>query len=310
MVRQSCLGAKVSWTNICCLKSEDGLGIKNMKSWNKVCMIRLIKRILAGEGSLWAAWLKSYVFKDKSLWYVEIDYNTSWCLKRLLKLRPEMQQLLTSRAATTSTIWDSTREKRPTVPWQKLLWFPLLIPKHNLITWMTFLDKLPTKLQLERQILAFLGYEAGNECTGLLAMGGKNKRLFQSRARIIGVQLQQRQRRKELPRCEEEAVGGIRGRDPRLDEELCQGVAGDIQQRPSGIYDERVIGYSQFPGGSGEGIASGHQVSMRGTLLAGGGAQEAELFKEEIEDQKQRETNGGGQAKATTEFGGVGGFRS
>ncbi|XP_038994898.1 uncharacterized protein LOC120119071 [Hibiscus syriacus] len=61
-----------------------------------------------------------------------------------------MHQLLTSGVATANTIWDSIREKRLTVPWQKLLWFPLHIPKHSLITWMAFLDKLHTKVRLQR----------------------------------------------------------------------------------------------------------------------------------------------------------------
>ncbi|XP_038994982.1 uncharacterized protein LOC120119180 [Hibiscus syriacus] len=65
-------------------------------------------------------------------------------------MRPEVHQLLSSGVATASTIWDSIRERRPKVPWQKLLWFPLHIPKYSLITWMAFLDKLPTKVRLQR----------------------------------------------------------------------------------------------------------------------------------------------------------------
>ncbi|KAE8679033.1 RNA-binding family protein isoform 2 [Hibiscus syriacus] len=64
-------GARVSWNKICSLKSEGGIGIKDMKTWNKACMFTLIKQILAGEGSLWVAWLHKYVIKDNDFLSVE-----------------------------------------------------------------------------------------------------------------------------------------------------------------------------------------------------------------------------------------------
>ncbi|KAL4361437.1 hypothetical protein GQ457_04G035270 [Hibiscus cannabinus] len=42
-------GAKVSWEKICTLKSEGGLGLKNIQSRNDACVLRLIKSILARE---------------------------------------------------------------------------------------------------------------------------------------------------------------------------------------------------------------------------------------------------------------------
>ncbi|XP_039031708.1 uncharacterized protein LOC120166518 [Hibiscus syriacus] len=41
-------GAKVSWGTICQSKSEGGLGLKDINTWNKACMIQLIRNILAG----------------------------------------------------------------------------------------------------------------------------------------------------------------------------------------------------------------------------------------------------------------------
>ncbi|XP_039000831.1 uncharacterized protein LOC120126825 [Hibiscus syriacus] len=56
------IGARVSWSNICCPKSECGLGLKDFKTWNKVYMIR---NLIAGERSLWIAWIYNYVIKTK-----------------------------------------------------------------------------------------------------------------------------------------------------------------------------------------------------------------------------------------------------
>ncbi|KAE8711273.1 hypothetical protein F3Y22_tig00110299pilonHSYRG00117 [Hibiscus syriacus] len=66
------------------------------------------------------------------------------------RLRPEAHQVLSSGELKATAIWDLIREKKPKVPWHKLLWFPLYIPKHSLIAWMAFLDRLPTKERLQR----------------------------------------------------------------------------------------------------------------------------------------------------------------
>ncbi|KAE8681581.1 hypothetical protein F3Y22_tig00111311pilonHSYRG00001 [Hibiscus syriacus] len=118
---KSASGVRVSWKNICFLKSEGGLGVKDMKSWNKACMISLIKNILPEDGSLWVAWLKNYVFKEKDLCSVGINSTASWSFKRLLKLRPEAHQILSSGAIKVTKIWDSIRDKKAKAPWQKLL---------------------------------------------------------------------------------------------------------------------------------------------------------------------------------------------
>ncbi|XP_039037483.1 uncharacterized protein LOC120174810 [Hibiscus syriacus] len=59
------VGARVSWDRICKPKSKGGLGLKDIKSWNKSCMMLLIRRLLIGEGSFWVAWIQSYYFKDR-----------------------------------------------------------------------------------------------------------------------------------------------------------------------------------------------------------------------------------------------------
>ncbi|XP_038997796.1 uncharacterized protein LOC120122767 [Hibiscus syriacus] len=142
-------GARVSWKLICHLKSEGGLGLKDLKTWNKACMIQLIRNILAGKGSLWVAWVKSYVLKDKDFWQSECGTNASWSLRKLLSLKREAQTVFSAGALTTRVIWDTTRVKRDKVNWHNLIWFPLHIPKHNMIAWIAILDRLPTKNRLQ-----------------------------------------------------------------------------------------------------------------------------------------------------------------
>ncbi|XP_039043801.1 uncharacterized protein LOC120183093 [Hibiscus syriacus] len=153
-------GVRVSWRKICYPKSEGGLGLKDLKTWNKACMMSHIKNILAGEGSLWVAWLKSYIFKTNNFWSIAVKSNMSWSLKHILKLRTEASYILPSVSKKIGDIWNEIRVKNPKVHWQSILWFPLLIPKHSLISWMAFLDRLLIKERLHR-----MGIDIDYHCT-------------------------------------------------------------------------------------------------------------------------------------------------
>ncbi|XP_039067636.1 uncharacterized protein LOC120213607 [Hibiscus syriacus] len=57
---------------------------------------------------------------------------------------------MSAAAISVRSIWDAIRLKRPLVIWKKIIWFPLHISKHGLISWMALLDRLPTKDRLLR----------------------------------------------------------------------------------------------------------------------------------------------------------------
>ncbi|XP_039069262.1 uncharacterized protein LOC120215754 [Hibiscus syriacus] len=146
---KSATGARVSWDFICFSKAEGGLGLKNTKIWNKACSIDLIRKILAGDDSLWVAWLNSYVFKDQDFWNFVAGSNVGWSINRLLNLRPTVLNIFSSSSSLRlRDIWDSIRIKREKVPWQNLIWFPMHIPKFSLIAWMSLLNRLPTRDRL------------------------------------------------------------------------------------------------------------------------------------------------------------------
>ncbi|KAE8696229.1 Zinc finger family protein, putative isoform 1 [Hibiscus syriacus] len=89
-------------------------------SWNQ--------SILAGEGSLWIAWIKSYCFKSA-------DYWTPGASLSQFKGR---------------WIWDSIRVRSDKVTWHRVIWFPAHVPKFSLMAWMVLLDRLPSKDRLGR----------------------------------------------------------------------------------------------------------------------------------------------------------------
>ncbi|XP_039010400.1 uncharacterized protein LOC120139152 [Hibiscus syriacus] len=143
-------GTRISWNKLCCPKSEGGLGLKDLSSWNKACMVQLIRKILTSNGSLWVAWIHCYVIKNSGLSDINGSSSLRWSFRRLLKLRTEALPIIYDGITKTSAIWDELREHRDKVPWQKMLWFPLHIPKQSIISWMIILDRLPTRDRLFR----------------------------------------------------------------------------------------------------------------------------------------------------------------
>ncbi|XP_038991416.1 uncharacterized protein LOC120114654 [Hibiscus syriacus] len=143
-------GARVSWKIICLVKSEEGLGLQDVGRWNKSCIVQLIRNLLANEGSLWVAWMHSYVIRNADFWQMKIPTNASWRFKYLLKIRPDVAHLFSSQVCYLNArrVWDDLRATAPKVSWHHLVWFPGRIPKYNIIAWMTMLNRLPARARL------------------------------------------------------------------------------------------------------------------------------------------------------------------
>ncbi|XP_039024717.1 uncharacterized protein LOC120157747 [Hibiscus syriacus] len=117
----SARGARVSWNQICTLKSESGLGLRELADWSK-----------------------------------EVDSKAqfSWTLRKLIKMREEARRLFCSMANLSlikgSWIWENIRQRRENVDWHRLIWFPAHVPKFSVVAWMVMLDRLTTKDRLGR----------------------------------------------------------------------------------------------------------------------------------------------------------------
>lgn len=66
------LNVKVVWKEICCIKSEGGLGIRDLREVNKVYGLKLIWRLLIGD-LLWGKWVRGNLLKGKSFWVVKLN---------------------------------------------------------------------------------------------------------------------------------------------------------------------------------------------------------------------------------------------
>ena len=75
-------------------KSEGGLGLKELVSWNQSCVMQNIWAIIVRAGSLWIAWIQEYVLKGRSFWQINETSNGSWNWNKLLRLRTKARSFI------------------------------------------------------------------------------------------------------------------------------------------------------------------------------------------------------------------------
>ncbi|GKB02067.1 RNA-directed DNA polymerase, eukaryota, reverse transcriptase zinc-binding domain protein [Tanacetum coccineum] len=83
--------ARVSWKVVCKPKDQGGLGIKSLKQWNEVLMIRQFWKIIEDKNSLWAKWVNRVKLRNKSIWEVKVDKCDSWGWKTMLFIRDKIR---------------------------------------------------------------------------------------------------------------------------------------------------------------------------------------------------------------------------
>lgn len=72
-----------------------GLGIRDLKAWNKAAIFHQIWRLSKpGVYSLWTLWIRECLFKAKSFRDVNLPSGSSWCIKEIMKHRNEALQFL------------------------------------------------------------------------------------------------------------------------------------------------------------------------------------------------------------------------
>ncbi|CAN0918507.1 LINE-1 retrotransposable element ORF2 protein [Linum grandiflorum] len=149
--------SKVAWKHLALPKTEGGLGLKDLASWNVANVLRHIWNLLAQSGSIWVAWAYKYRLKVGGVWGFQSSVG-SWHWHRIMKLR-----LVAANFVSTSStgdllwdgklfphfqvrvVWESIRPRAPIVPWAKLVWSGFRIPRHCVITWLVIRPRLSTR---------------------------------------------------------------------------------------------------------------------------------------------------------------------
>ncbi|KAI8543394.1 hypothetical protein RHMOL_Rhmol08G0214000 [Rhododendron molle] len=54
-------------------------------------MIRHLWAVCSKADTLWINWVHTYVIKDQSVWQVKIPHEASWTIRKIFKLRANVQ---------------------------------------------------------------------------------------------------------------------------------------------------------------------------------------------------------------------------
>ncbi|CAA7043002.1 unnamed protein product [Microthlaspi erraticum] len=88
-------GAKVAWRSLAYPKSEGGLGLRDIESWNNACALKLFWMLFFRAGSIWVAWIRNMYLSTSPLWALnEENGSLSWMFRKVLKLRRKALQFL------------------------------------------------------------------------------------------------------------------------------------------------------------------------------------------------------------------------
>ncbi|GJZ96178.1 RNA-directed DNA polymerase, eukaryota, reverse transcriptase zinc-binding domain protein, partial [Tanacetum coccineum] len=81
--------AKIAWKQVCKPKEYEGLGLKNLETWNEALLTKHLWNIAAKKDTLWVKWVHMMRLK-KSIWNVQFGPSDSWSWKCLLEIRDKV----------------------------------------------------------------------------------------------------------------------------------------------------------------------------------------------------------------------------
>ncbi|GKA12960.1 hypothetical protein Tco_0692506 [Tanacetum coccineum] len=86
--------AKVAWEVVCLPKKERSLGLRRLDIFNKALMVSHIWSLLSLKESLWVKWIHAYKLKGRNFWDVPIRGNMAWGWRKVLQIRPIIQEFI------------------------------------------------------------------------------------------------------------------------------------------------------------------------------------------------------------------------
>ncbi|XP_074277916.1 uncharacterized protein LOC141601525 [Silene latifolia] len=151
----------IGWDTCCYPKEEGGLGIKDIKKWNKALLGKYVWWLANKKDHLWVRWV-NHVYMKGTNWF---DYmapsDCSWPWKKITYIMHTYKQAYTTNLwlnahapYTVAAGYEWLLVKKPKVSWWFLCWNSLNIPKCLFIFWKFMHQRLPTRDRLARMGLA------------------------------------------------------------------------------------------------------------------------------------------------------------
>ena len=77
----------ISWQRSCMPKSKGGLGIKDLATWNKATIAKLVWAVAQKRDILWVRWVHGRYTRGKNWWEYTPPHDNSWYWKKLCRVK-------------------------------------------------------------------------------------------------------------------------------------------------------------------------------------------------------------------------------
>ncbi|XP_010687418.1 uncharacterized protein LOC104901528 [Beta vulgaris subsp. vulgaris] len=149
-------GGYVAWSKVCLPKKAGGLGIRDIKMWNRAAVGRYVWAITAKKDNLWIEWVNGVYIKEEDWWGYKPPKGCCWYGKMICEIKEELKGLLSQNLLMQMEDYSLKEMVRlytgdlERVSWDKYVWNKLTIPKHRFFVWLTMQNRLQTTSRLHK----------------------------------------------------------------------------------------------------------------------------------------------------------------
>ncbi|XP_074302913.1 uncharacterized protein LOC141637248 [Silene latifolia] len=147
----------ISWSTCCKSKKEGGLGIIDLRRWNRAALGKYIWWISHKKDHLWVKWVHSIYIKNSDWMSYQPKPYSSWSWRKICGVKDILQAgfhgqwwLKEGNAYSIQQGYQWLGDADVPKVWAKFVWKNLSIPKHCFIGWLVANERLLIKDRLQQ----------------------------------------------------------------------------------------------------------------------------------------------------------------
>ncbi|XP_069143462.1 uncharacterized protein [Solanum lycopersicum] len=137
--------ALIAWEKVCCPKSEGGIGLINMRIWNRAAIAKMCWDLANKEDKLWIKWIHTYYIKGQREW--QRKKQASWMIQKVMNAQlnvEQVQQLQRKNKGVIRLLYDHMMGEQQKPIWTCLMFNNAARPKAYFIMWIMMNQRLVT----------------------------------------------------------------------------------------------------------------------------------------------------------------------
>ncbi|XP_019234713.1 PREDICTED: uncharacterized protein LOC109215147 [Nicotiana attenuata] len=137
--------ALVAWEKVCTPKSMGGLGLINMRLWNKAAIAKASWDIERKADRLWIRWLHAYYIKNQQFGQMVTPLQAGWMVRKMFEARSTLALIQNNTAGNLiKQIYLQLIGNNERIPWKTLRFGNDARPKAQFTVWLQVHGKLLT----------------------------------------------------------------------------------------------------------------------------------------------------------------------